>query len=382
MTTTTTATTPDQRPPYRLDALDDPEHGSAPLGPRVEHILVRRRPPTGTIEVSAAIASHLPGVPADFAKRLVAFGSVYWSPVPPPYNGEWGALREDVIRELGITQPNHPDHSCRRVTRDDDDCVGYGAYLRVHLQPRRFPRAREVDWAASVVRATEHFVVIDKPYGVGVPPTVDNAEENCLHMTRVALGLPEGGLRITHRLDQPTSGVLVFAKTKEFCAYFNGLLARREGVAKHYRVLTRREVPLGTMTHYASVGVREKGQRTRTVMHDRDAAEGEARRHLCQLRVLGCERVESGYESEVLLLTGRTHQIRAQFGAIGCGVVGDTVYGEGATRYEEGRIERFVEKIGLQAHKMVITDEDCSTYFAGGRAEFSARADPWWRTGG
>ena len=62
--------------------------------------------------------------------------------------------------------------------------------------------------------------------------------------------------------------------------------------------------------------------------------------------------------------------------------MGDTVYGEGATRYEEGRIERFVEKIGLQAHKMVITDEDCSIYFAGGRAEFSARADPWWRTGG
>ena len=61
-------------------------------------------------------------------------------------------------------------------------------------------------------------MVIDKPYGVGVPPTVDNAEENCLHMTRVALGLPEGGLRITHRLDQPTSGVVVFAKTKQFCA--------------------------------------------------------------------------------------------------------------------------------------------------------------------
>ncbi|UPQ97449.1 pseudouridine synthase [Chloropicon primus] len=379
-----------------LDVLDPPPPNLvSPLGPRVEHIVISGGGAgAAPSRLSSAIASLLPcgGVPLEFAERLIAFGAVHWSPIPPAI-GHAVALRDELVRERGIKDPTHPRYACRRAKPSDGEVAGYGTYIRVHLQPRRFPAALRTDWSKRVVEGldSEHYVVIDKPYGVGVPPTVDNAEENCLHMTRRVLGLED--LRITHRLDQPTSGVLVLARTKEFASYFNGLLARRDGsVRKHYKVFTRREVPRGALdeegvlTHYARVGVRAAKSKTRTVMYDEDA-EG---RHVCKLRVLGSEAVVDGggkvqgYETEVVLMTGRTHQIRAQFAAVGCPVVGDTVYdgrGEDSARYREGEFE-FLEKIGLQACKMAVKDESSSPspkYFPAQGIEFSALSDPWWR---
>ena len=88
-----------------------------------------------------------------------------------------------------------------------------------------------------MLREEEDYVVIDKPGGVPTVPTVDNLYENCLHMTGRAIEA-RGPLRVTHRLDQPTSGGLVLAKTKAFCSHFNQLLSERgEGEDK---LLTRK----------------------------------------------------------------------------------------------------------------------------------------------
>lgn len=228
-----------------------------------------------------------------------------------------------------------------------------------------------------MLREEEDYVVIDKPGGVPTVPTVDNLYENCLHMTGRAIEA-RGPLRVTHRLDQPTSGVLVLAKTKAFCSHFNQLLSERgeredPRVTKVYRVLTERAVPRGVLsesggalTHYAEIGVRSKGRPTRTVVHDRaDGPGGNGKRVVCKLRVLRCDGVAGTgmYESEVVLLTGRTHQIRAQFAHIGCPVAGDPIYNGGSGEAEEEEVRVAPERIGLRAARVTVRDDSGAGFF-------------------
>jgi hypothetical protein len=49
---------------------------------------------------------------------------------------------------------------------------------RVHLHPKRFPRAHVVDWRARILMDTEHFVAVNKPWGVQITHRVDNVRES------------------------------------------------------------------------------------------------------------------------------------------------------------------------------------------------------------
>ncbi len=49
-----------------------------------------------------------------------------------------------------------------------DQQVQAGGYLRVHVHPKRFPAAHQVDWASRVVAVAQEFVVVNKPPGVQV----------------------------------------------------------------------------------------------------------------------------------------------------------------------------------------------------------------------
>ena len=71
-------------------------------------------------------------------------------------------------------------------------------YLRVHSHPRRFPIATTTDWASRVVASSPHFVVLDKPGGVPIHRTLDNATETAEVCTARALNTRLWAL---HRLD-------------------------------------------------------------------------------------------------------------------------------------------------------------------------------------
>ena len=325
---------------------------SPPLPPHVRHLRVKHQsnPPS----LSSILSSHL-DVPRDFALELIAFGAV------------WYSSSEEVPLKKGC--------KCTRA-RNDHHLVAHPhreIYVRVHCHPKRFPRALQVNWKEHVLHEAASFLAIDKPWGVNVAPTVDNLHECVLGKVEDQVfsrtGSDHEQARITHRLDAGTSGVLVLARTKAFCAYFNALLAQGR-VRKVYRVLTSRRVPRGIMTHYAQTEVRRKGRPAWTVMHD---SEGEGRSK-CQLRVLSCTKLadDTYYESTVELLTGRTHQIRAQFSKENACLVGDRLYGEGE---EEGRLP---DRIGLQASSLTVVDEG-SPYFPSSGITFNAGL-PWWRT--
>lgn len=192
-------------------------------------------------------------------------------------------------------------------------------YLRVHTQPRRFPvRLLEEAFTQNKLIHFEHpdFYIILKPSGVPVHASVDNTQENLLAFLEAKL---EEKLFITHRLDVPTSGLLFIARTLAAQKQFNQLL-ENSLVTKIYKALVHGEYRgPRRLTHYMQPSPRAP----KLVSSEKSAGW-----LLCQLDILDYEEdFQSHSLLSIQLLTGRTHQIRAQLSAMGHPIVGDKSYG-------------------------------------------------------
>ena len=187
-------------------------------------------------------------------------------------------------------------------------------YIRVHTKPRRFQRA--VNWENHILWQNENYIIINKPSGLPCHPTVDNLFENILTQLECFLGQK---IFLTHRLDLPTTGLLVFAKTLNAQASFNKALANSE-VSKIYEaVIEGQQAPaLGTLTHHMEISPRAP-----KIVH----AEKQENTVLCQLEILETKSVGDNTWVKIKLETGRTHQIRAQLSKIGFPIIGDIQYG-------------------------------------------------------
>lgn len=125
-------------------------------------------------------------------------------------------------------------------------------------------------------------------------------------------------LGIIHRLDQPVSGLLVFAKTP-FAARELSRQLQKDGFGKHYRARVDGipSNPEGTLEDYL---VKDGRTNTSRVCTKDTAGAKLARLHY--------KVVESGPLPllDILLFTGRHHQIRVQLAHMGCPIAGDTKY--------------------------------------------------------
>src|SRR3954454_19224358 len=123
---------------------------------------------------------------------------------------------------------------------------------------------------------------------------------------------------IVHRLDKGTSGLLVGARSAEAHSALQAQVQRRE-VERIYLALAKGHLASRTGTIDAPIG---RASRQRHRMAVSGAASREARTHFEVLELLTAESY-----LEARLETGRTHQIRAHFAAIGHSLIGDATYG-------------------------------------------------------
>lgn len=199
--------------------------------------------------------------------------------------------------------------------------------VRIHRNPKRHP-TQNIDWRSAIVENNDDFVVINKPYGVPTHPTVDNSRENVLFQLSQYLNHE---LLITHRLDSETTGLLLFSKNKQFQSVFNYLISNKM-VQKKYRALTTNKPEAKRYIHYI------KPDKFVPKLVSQDPIEGW---QICELIVEQVDDVtlpngQPGYQSVIELITGRTHQIRAQFTGINCPLFGDVLYSDENSEYPLG----------------------------------------------
>ena len=188
-----------------------------------------------------------------------------------------------------------------------------------------------------IVYSDESLAVVDKPAGLVVHPAPSHTGSTLVDELGELLGGGADAERpgIVHRLDKGTSGLLVVARDDETHAALQEAVRERE-VERVYLALAGGRLPSRTGTIDAPIG---RSARQRHRMAVSGAASRQARTHFEVLELLPRETY-----LEARLETGRTHQIRAHFAAIGHPLSGDSTYG-GAERY--GLTRQF-----LHAHRL------------------------------
>ena len=116
----------------------------------------------------------------------------------------------------------------------EDFSVSEGVYLRVHSKPRRFPK-NDGQWSQRILFENEHFLIVNKISGLPVHASVDNIRENVQAYLEETLST---SVYVTHRLDVPTRGLIVYGKTAAFQTAFNKMLIARE-LKKIYRATVK-----------------------------------------------------------------------------------------------------------------------------------------------
>lgn len=127
-------------------------------------------------------------------------------------------------------------------------------------------------------------------------------------------------LGVTHRLDRPVSGVVLFARTSKALTRLNDMFRNQE-VKKTYWAIVRNkpEQPEGRLEHYL---VRNEKQ-NKSVAYDKPVPD--SKKAILSYRLIS--QSDTYFLLEVHLETGRHHQIRCQLAKMGCPIKGDLKYG-------------------------------------------------------
>lgn len=167
-----------------------------------------------------------------------------------------------------------------------------------------------------------HLLVLNKPSGwLTQPNQTSDLSLEAMGKRWIKEQFQKKGnvfLEAVHRIDKPTSGIVLFARTSKALSRLNQA-QRERSVQKQYLAMVAGRLPQkeGKLEHY--------------LIH------GSHRAYLSEVNKLGAKRCTLKYRAVkefkgytllcVSLETGRYHQIRAQFAAIGCPIVGDQKYG-------------------------------------------------------
>ena len=158
-------------------------------------------------------------------------------------------------------------------------------------------------------------------------------------------------LGVTHRLDRPCSGVVVFARTSKALARMNALFKEKETKKTYWAIVGKRPPEeSGILIHWMVRNTRQNKS------YALDQSRKEAKKAVLEYKVI--QALDRYYLLEIILETGRHHQIRAQLAAIGCPIKGDLKYGfdrsnaDGSIHLHARKLE-FIHPVGKESLKCV-----------------------------
>ena len=186
----------------------------------------------------------------------------------------------------------------------------------------------------DVLYEDNHLIAVNKPSGVLVHSD-NTGDETLLEAVKMYIKkkYDKPGnvfLGTIHRLDRPTSGVVVFARTSKALGRMNRKFQERNVDKKYYAIVNKiPDILEDRLEHYLYKD--SKKNTTRVHKSDKKGAK------LSKLDYKYTSGLHGYHLLEVKPITGRSHQIRVQLAAIGPPIVGDLRYGY-KTPTEDGSI--------------------------------------------
>ena len=127
-------------------------------------------------------------------------------------------------------------------------------------------------------------------------------------------------LGVVHRLDRPTSGIVVFARTSKALTRLNKLFAEKKVKKTYWAIVKRRpEQDKGSLTHW----LRKNPKNNKSTAFPKEV-DG-SKKAILHYELI--QELNRYYLLSIQLETGRHHQIRSQLAAIGSPIKGDLKYG-------------------------------------------------------
>jgi 23S rRNA pseudouridine1911/1915/1917 synthase len=215
-----------------------------------------------------------------------------------------------LIAAGAVSVDGAPAAKSRQVAAGDVIAVSMAVEAIIEVAPHA---------SVPVIYEDEHLLVVNKPAGMTVHPSRGHASGTLVDALsgHGLAGGEEFRAGVVHRLDKDTSGLLVVAKSVEAHRRLVAMMKRR-AVDRRYLALVHGSFSTDSGTIEAPVG---RDPVKRTAMTVGGLAAREAVTHFTVL-----ERMADVTLVEAKLETGRTHQIRVHFAAIGHPVAGDPLY--------------------------------------------------------
>jgi 23S rRNA pseudouridine1911/1915/1917 synthase len=176
----------------------------------------------------------------------------------------------------------------------------------------------------QILHEDNHLIVVNKRVGdiaqgdtSGDKPLPDIVKE---YLKEKYNKLGEVFLGVVHRLDRPTTGIVVFAKTSKALTRMNELFSSRE-TQKTYWAVVKNKPPKeeDTLIHF----IKRNQQNNTSKAHLKEVPE--SKKASLSYKIIA--ELDNYFVLEIELHTGRHHQIRAQLQTIGCPIKGDLKYG-------------------------------------------------------
>ena len=209
----------------------------------------------------------------------------------------------------------------------------------------------------NIIFEDKHIIVAYKPAGIATQTARIGQQDMVSELKNYLSKKPEyqgkGApyLGLIHRLDQPVSGLLVFAKTPKAASALSSQL-NNGGIKKFYYavVFGKPEIEAGSLENY----IYKDGKTNQSLIVREDFPEAK-RALLNYKKVKTLMVIETGQEAslvEIELITGRHHQIRAQMAHSDMPLLGDSKYGSEASKSFSKEIG--CKTVALCAYKLIL----------------------------
>ncbi len=158
-------------------------------------------------------------------------------------------------------------------------------------------------------------------------------------------------LGVAHRLDRPTTGIVVFAKTSKALPRLNKLFAEKDAQKTYWAIIGKQpDQKSGTLIHW----LKRNPKQNKSYAHKNQVPD--SKKAILDYEVL--KQLDRYTLLEIDLKTGRHHQIRSQLAALGCPIKGDLKYGadrsnkDGSIHLHARRL-RFVHPVKKEVLELV-----------------------------